>query len=192
MSIDSTPLGAPSFDVITTVPSTAGRPGHHPLEDLVANVVVGAAHRCEDLLRVQRAELPARSQAPDRYVAARDLTGVRVLVIDDTCTTGAHAQSASCALKSAGASAIGVSVFGALVRPELSSELGVANREAQSGLAVDHVLYPSPLKTLTLDSQTISTWTNSRCQPGKCRGRGACTGCRVDRVRPRGRAHRAW
>jgi len=110
MSIDSTPLGAPSFDVITTVPSTAGRPGHHPLEDLVANVVVGAAHRCEDLLRVQRAELPARSQAPDRYVAARDLTGVRVLVIDDTCTTGAHAQSASCALKSAGASAIGVSV----------------------------------------------------------------------------------
>ena len=40
-----------------------------------------------------------------------------MLVIDDTWTTGAHAQSASAALKAAGASAVGVVVIGRGLNP---------------------------------------------------------------------------
>ena len=63
-------------------------------------------------MRVQRTDLAQREQAPDRYVATRSLKGTRVLVVDDTWTTGAHAQSASTALKAAGADAVGVVALG--------------------------------------------------------------------------------
>jgi hypothetical protein len=104
--------GATAFDVVTSVPSTSGRMETHPLEELVSQVVDGTASRHEGLLRVHRTDLAQRDQAIDRYLATRSLSGARVLVVDDTWTTGAHAQSASHALKTAGATAVGVVALG--------------------------------------------------------------------------------
>ncbi len=86
-------FGIERFDLITTVPSTSGRHGPHPLETVVAGLVSGTAQRYEPLLCVNRADLPPRAQAADRFRAARRVDGLRVLVIDDTWTTGAHTAS---------------------------------------------------------------------------------------------------
>jgi hypothetical protein len=89
------------FDLITSVPSTSGRPSH-PLRTVVAGVVSDSGKRYADLLALARDDLGQRVKAADRFRAIRALGGARVLVIDDTWTTGAHAQSASAALKAAG------------------------------------------------------------------------------------------
>lgn len=112
------PLGVSSFDVVTSVPSTSGRTAAHPLQELVSQIVGGTDSRYESLLELQRTDLAQREQARDRYRATRDLTGSSVLVIDDTWTTGAHAQSASCALKSAGATTVGVVAIGRWFRTD--------------------------------------------------------------------------
>ncbi|TCJ31372.1 hypothetical protein E0504_48845 [Parafrankia sp. BMG5.11] len=45
--------------------------------------------------------------ATDRFTVVRPVTAASVLVIDDTWTSGARAQSAAAALKLAGASKVG-------------------------------------------------------------------------------------
>jgi orotate phosphoribosyltransferase len=49
---------------------------------------------------------------PGKFSPTRDLLGESVLLIDDTWTSGANAQSAAGALKSAGAGAVAVLVIG--------------------------------------------------------------------------------
>jgi phosphoribosylpyrophosphate synthetase len=110
-------VGVGRFDVLTSVPSTTGRV-EHPLRRLVAGVVAGGADRYADLVAIDRTDVGQRTQAVDRFRATRDLTGGRVLVVDDTWTTGAHAQSASAALKAAGAIAVGIVVLGRWINPE--------------------------------------------------------------------------
>jgi len=53
-----------------------------------------------------------------RYACAEALNGQRVLLVDDTWTTGGHSQSAAFALRDAGASSVGLVVIGRHVRPE--------------------------------------------------------------------------
>src|SRR5262249_19814387 len=54
----------------------------------------------------------------DRFVAQRKLDGADVLLIDDTWTSGVHAQSAALTLKSAGAGRVGLVVVGRHFQPE--------------------------------------------------------------------------
>ncbi|SOD71197.1 hypothetical protein SAMN05892883_0762 [Jatrophihabitans sp. GAS493] len=105
-------VGIAQFDRITVVPTTSGRPGLHPLQVLVADIVVGSADRFEMLLLPGPVPVGQREFSPGRYVAARNLEGTSVLIIDDTWTTGAHAQSASIALKMAGAGPVGILCIG--------------------------------------------------------------------------------
>lgn len=56
--------GGPRFDLVTSVPSTSGRDGVHPLRTLVRDLVDGAADRYDDVLRVARTDLPPRESAP--------------------------------------------------------------------------------------------------------------------------------
>jgi predicted amidophosphoribosyltransferase len=113
--------GVARFDVLTSVPSTSGR-DWHPLRELVGELVSGAADRYADLLAVDRTDRDQRAQAADRFRAADgDAAGRRVLVVDDTWTTGAHAQSASAALKAAGAAAAGVVALGRWLSPEFGA-----------------------------------------------------------------------
>ncbi len=85
---------------------------------MVAGSVADTGEKHADLLAVARTDLDQREHAADRYKATRRLRGRNVLVIDDTWTTGAHAQSASAALKVAGAAAVAVLAIGRWFNPD--------------------------------------------------------------------------
>jgi predicted amidophosphoribosyltransferase len=106
-------LGRDAFALVTTVPSSErGREQAHQLHRLVADFVVPVRDRYERLLeRADTVAIPHRYSA-DRYAARRGLHGESVLLIDDTWTTGANAQSAAAALKAAGAEAVAAVVIG--------------------------------------------------------------------------------
>jgi len=110
--------GVPAFDVVTTVPSST--PERDEVRTLLRTIVEACdplADRFERVLRPTGQVPSGRDYDERRYVATRDLTGLAVLLIDDTWTTGGHAQSAAFALKQAGASTVGLVVIGRHVRP---------------------------------------------------------------------------
>ncbi|MEU8172262.1 phosphoribosyltransferase [Microbispora hainanensis] len=103
---------------VAVVPSTRGRPGEHPLRLLIGN-----------RLRLPRVRLTANSALPpdlrsfhrERFSVSDtpdDFRGARVLLVDDTWTTGARVQSASHALKQAGAERVAAIVLGRHANPE--------------------------------------------------------------------------
>ncbi len=59
-----------------------------------------------------------RTASADKYTATRKLGGADVLLVDDTWTRGANAQSAAFALKAAGAGKIGVVLIGRHIRED--------------------------------------------------------------------------
>jgi len=111
-------LGA--WSVVTTVPSTR-RPGPAPVEGLVE----GVPRLAERHLRLLR----RGGGAIDHLVAARDgfvplegidrrgLEGLPVLIVDDSVTTGARAQSAAAALRLSGARVVGILAIGRALGP---------------------------------------------------------------------------
>lgn len=110
--------GVASFDLVTTVPSgSRERDETHPLRPIVSEIVQPTRDRYERLLIRSDATVAERVVDTKKYEARRDLHGESVLVIDDTWTTGANAQSASGALKSAGSGGVGVVVIGRHVQP---------------------------------------------------------------------------
>ena len=100
---------------VATVPSTRGRQGPHPLETILASrlglpavaCVPNAAYTNED-----------RDFHQDRFAVVTAVTGARVLLLDDTWTTGARVQSVAFALKQAGAVAVVAVVLGRHVNPQ--------------------------------------------------------------------------
>lgn len=102
-----------SIDVVTTVPSSsAERDETHPLRHMISSVVEPTSSRYERLLHRSESNVSDRAVDPTKYAALRELNGETVLLIDDTWTTGANAQSAAGALETAGASSIGAVVIG--------------------------------------------------------------------------------
>jgi phosphoribosylpyrophosphate synthetase len=81
---------------------------------------VWADARYQDLLVLNRQDIAQRDQAADRFMAIRSLRDRSVLVVDDTWTTGAHAQSASAALKAAGARYVGIVAIGRWLNPDFA------------------------------------------------------------------------
>jgi predicted amidophosphoribosyltransferase len=113
-------LSTETFDVVTTVPSSM-RDRDERRSNLRWLVEVGCeptAVRFERILRPSDAAAAGRSVDPERYVAERPLQGASVLLIDDTWTTGGHAQSAGGALKVAGADRVGCVTIGRHVNPK--------------------------------------------------------------------------
>lgn len=108
--------GADAFALVTTVPSgVRERDDGHPLRMMVAELVGPTRARHARLLRRSRVKVPAREPSADKYVVGHRLEGEAVLVIDDTWTTGASAQSAAAALRRAGAGPIAAVVLGRYV-----------------------------------------------------------------------------
>ncbi|HEX4540117.1 MAG TPA: hypothetical protein VH112_07700 [Acidimicrobiales bacterium] len=103
------------WDFITTVPST-GRPGPHPLEGALSMVPWLAAQHRETLVRGSGA-IGHNVACDTGFVALPDVGGARVLVVDDTFTTGARAQSAASALALAGARVVAVVPIGRVIDP---------------------------------------------------------------------------
>ncbi len=105
--------GASAFDLVTTVPSgDRERDERHPLRWIVGEVLGPTRQRHERLLR--RTDVPAQAHeyALGKFAATRPLDRASVLLIDDTWTTGANAQSAAGALKSSGAGPVAALVIG--------------------------------------------------------------------------------
>ncbi|MFD8967087.1 hypothetical protein ACFV0C_19200 [Streptomyces sp. NPDC059568] len=101
----------PGFDTVTIVPSTSGREDH-PLRTMVADMAGITRDRYRDLLTpTPDASALGRTASAGRYTSSA-LWGESVLLIDDTWTTGSHAQSAAAALKAAGAGSVAVVVLG--------------------------------------------------------------------------------
>ena len=106
-------VGVPGFDLVTTVPSSdRARDEHHPLRTIVGELVGPTRERHERLLLRTEASVPARGFHREKYESIRPLAGEPILLIDDTWTTGANAQSAAAALKAAGSGPVAAVVIG--------------------------------------------------------------------------------
>jgi predicted amidophosphoribosyltransferase len=104
---------ADAFDVVTTVPSgNRIRDAQHPLQRIVGELVGPTRSRYERVLTRSDKEVDAHAFDGSKYEVTRPLDGNSVLLIDDTWTTGANAQSAAAALKSGGAGAVAAVVIG--------------------------------------------------------------------------------
>jgi predicted amidophosphoribosyltransferase len=112
-------VGVDSFPLVATVPSgDRARDQRHPLRWIVGEVLGPTRERHQRLLQRSTAEVDPRAFDPAKYVAVRPLDGEAVLLIDDTWTTGANAQSAAAALKAAGAGRLAAVVIGRHVNRE--------------------------------------------------------------------------
>lgn len=93
---------------LALIPSGRGRPGPHPLRSLAAPYLAlpwaGLSLRSRDDQQI-------RDLDPERFGAQR-LPGARVVLLDDTWTSGASAASASAAFKLAGARSVAVIALG--------------------------------------------------------------------------------
>jgi hypothetical protein len=122
------------WDVVTTVPSTSGS-APHPLEEAI---------RLVPWLGVQHSRLLVRTSVPLDHLWA-DEAGFRVgtnvdrkqvLLLDDTWTSGARAQSAASALADAGARVVAVVPVGRVVDPTWSPRIADW-WQARAGLAYE-------------------------------------------------------
>jgi predicted amidophosphoribosyltransferase len=105
--------------IATTVPSsrTPARTDPHPLVAIVQRCShLGPLHQA--LLTRGPGQIGHRQASNDGFTTRHDLRGHRVLLIEDTFTTGARAQSAGSALYLAGASAVAVVTAGRVVDPQ--------------------------------------------------------------------------
>jgi predicted amidophosphoribosyltransferase len=109
------------WDTVVTVPSSH-RPSGAPVDGLVATVPTLARLRRRVLVRGPEATdhlmASARGFTVRSGSATRDGPGGRALVIDDSFTTGARAQSAVAVLRQAGIGVAGVLVVGRVVAPD--------------------------------------------------------------------------
>ena len=105
--------GAKGFDLVTTVPSgDPTRDGRHPLRSIVGELVGPTRDRYHRLLRRTDAETEPRSFSETKFEPIRHTEARSILLIDDTWTTGASAQSAAATLKDAGAERVAAVVIG--------------------------------------------------------------------------------
>jgi predicted amidophosphoribosyltransferase len=101
------------FEIVTTVPSSSeARDELHPLQRIVGGLVEPTRPRYERVLRRSSALAPPRTLSVEKFKSARKLHHQSVLLIDDTWTTGANAQSAAAALKLAGSGTVVAVVIG--------------------------------------------------------------------------------
>jgi predicted phosphoribosyltransferase len=106
-------VGVDGFEIVTTVPSSSReRDAQHPLPQMIGGTVQPTADRFERLLRRSSADAVDHEYSEEKFEARREIDAEPILLIDDTWTRGANAQSASAALKAAGAGAVGVLVIG--------------------------------------------------------------------------------
>jgi predicted amidophosphoribosyltransferase len=120
--------GIGRFELVTTVPSTdLIRDQEHPLRVVVGELLGLTRDRYENLLHRTQATIEGRSFDRRKFAAARPLAGESVLLVDDTWTTGANAQSAAAALQAAGAGRVAALVIGRHV----NREWGENNRHLQ-------------------------------------------------------------
>lgn len=115
-------LGGP-WTLVTSVPSSSGRPPPHPLDR-----AIGKSRSLRSLMApvLQRGPHDLdHNIASDRGYVLRDDADVhdqRILLLDDTFTSGARAQSAASRLLIEGAGSVVIVCVGRVIRPDWSQE----------------------------------------------------------------------
>ena len=104
--------GMPAPGRLAVVPTGCGRPGPHPLLELAAPYL-----RLPLTRLIIRPGEQGRDLNVNRFIADRTAAGASVLLLDDTWVSGASVQSASAALKRAGARHVAVVVLGRHIDP---------------------------------------------------------------------------
>ena len=123
------------FDLVTTVPSSHPQADDHRAG--LRTMVTWCKPVKDRYLRLLQAtgEVPSgRSFDPRRYSCTEQLEGRSVLLIDDTWTTGGHAQSAASVLRAADARSIGFVAIGRHIQPEWEIEPGVTSADRLKAL----------------------------------------------------------
>lgn len=126
--------------VVTSVPSTRPepRPGPHPLQTAISRVG-SLASRYAPLLVRGPASVDHKLADDDAFAVPRRLSGERVLVVDDTLTSGARLQSAVSALRLNGASAVASIVVGRVVDPGWNdNSRRIWERASETPFSFDH------------------------------------------------------
>lgn len=119
--------------LVTTVPSTCSRPAEHPLVAAVRRVSrLAGLHRA--VLTRGAGEVDHQLAGDDAFVVSGGVHGERVLIVDDTFTSGARAQSAGSVLRSAGARSVAVLAVGRVIDPTRNDNCRQIWAYARSGL----------------------------------------------------------
>jgi hypothetical protein len=129
---------------VAVVPTARGRQGTHPLRALIGPYLTAPWAE----LTARPGGEQARDLDPDRF-AATVVPGARVLLIDDTWTTGSSAQSAAMALRRAGARSVATVVLGRHVALAAAERAGLEPaampfRPGSCAVHDDHLAAPSP------------------------------------------------
>lgn len=106
--------GGKRFDLVATVPSKSSERDdeRNQLRTIVGQWCGPTRERWRRVLHPADPPVLERLFSAARYVADAEVTGQRVLLIDDTWTTGGAMQSAAAALRQAGAAAVAGMVIG--------------------------------------------------------------------------------
>lgn len=114
---------AGSWDAIVVVPSTRTAPGQiHPLHQTIA-MLRDSGRLLMAPLRTSDEVFGDREASDRRFVVVEDVRGRRVLLVDDTMTSGARLQSAASVLRLHGATVIAAVPLARFVNPDHSVEL---------------------------------------------------------------------
>ncbi len=109
------------WDVVATSPSGHGRAGKHPFEEVV-ELIVPLRDQFVRLLEAGLTPIEHNQGSDTAFRATQDVAGARVLLLDDTFTSGATIQSAASALQIAGATVVAVVPVARFVKPEFSEQ----------------------------------------------------------------------
>src|SRR4029077_735440 len=120
------------WDIIPSVPSSTDRPGEHPLATAI-KLVPSLREQYEPLLGRGGAPVQHNTASDDGYEPLHTLGGERVLLVDDTLTSGARAQSAASTLNNAGAAVAAIVPIGRVIDPGYSQDFW----KRQSNLVFD-------------------------------------------------------
>lgn len=107
------------WDVITYVPSTRADARGHALFECLRNMPV-YGDRCATLLKRGTASIDHLNADDAGFEVTESVGAERVLLIDDTFTSGARMQSAASALRLAGADVIAAVPVGRVITPGFS------------------------------------------------------------------------
>jgi hypothetical protein len=112
---------AGEWDALAIVPSTRRPEGPYPMEGVIRQSKY-LTEMYEPLLTRGPAEMVGRIADDNLFATTQSVHGTRVLLIDDTFTTGARIQSAASRLQLDGADVVAAVAVGRIVHPDYSDE----------------------------------------------------------------------